>query len=209
MGWTGRHRGVIAGVVALAVLSGCSPASTPTPSPSVTPPSSTMQPSPSASPTEASPTPSPTATWGAEQAAAIDAVVRFAEADDQIGADPSAFTEKQMTELLKPSSGGEALESTVRWHLRLKEHRYRMAGEMEVVTTLSTKPVDDGRGIEVHVTQCQDQRQGKVVDASGAPVDGDDFQIPAYNLRQYSVRKPPGEDAFRVFGFATINGPCP
>ena len=107
------------------------------------------------------------------------------------------------------SSGGEALDSTVRWHLRLKEKGYRLVGEMVVLDTVATKPVDDGRGAEVHVTQCQDQRLGKIVDSDGNPVDGDDFQIPAYNLRQYSVRKPPGEDAFRVFGFATINGACP
>lgn len=209
MGWIGRHRGVIAGAAALVVLCGCS-ATTPTPSPSVTPPSQSRptSPTPTVEPT-LSPAPSPTATWGVEQAAAIAAVARFAEADDQIGADPSAFTEKRMTELLEQSSGGEALDSTLRWHLRLKDHGYRMAGEMVVVSVLATKPVDDGRGTEVHVTQCQDQRQGQVVDADGAPVDGDEFQIPAYNLRQYSVRKPPGEDGFRVFGFATINGPCP
>lgn len=114
-----------------------------------------------------------------------------------------------MTELLRESSGGEALDSTVRWHLRLKENGYRLVGEMVVLDTVATKPANDGRGIEVHVTQCQDQQLGKIVNSDGNPVDGDDFQIPAYNLRQYSVRKPPGEDAFRVFGFATINGACP
>ncbi|MBK8463765.1 MAG: hypothetical protein IPL36_12450 [Nigerium sp.] len=117
-----------------------------------------------------------------------------------------ALTERNIQ---RESSGGEALNSTVRWHLRLKENGYRLVGEMVVLDTLATKPVDDGRGIEVHVTQCQDQRLGKVVDSDGDPVEGDDFQIPAYNLRQYSVRKPPGEDAFRVFGFTTINGACP
>ena len=209
MGWNGRHLGAAVGAVVLAVLSGCTPAAAPTQSPSATAPSPSS-PAPTSTPTPTvTLTPSPTATWGAEQAAAIGAVGRFAAADDQIGADPSAFTEKQMTELLRESSGGEALNSTVRWHLRLKENGYRLVGEMVVLDTLATKPVDDGRGIEVHVTQCQDQRLGKVVDSDGDPVEGDDFQIPAYNLRQYSVRKPPGEDAFRVFGFTTINGACP
>ena len=211
MGWAVRHRGAIVSAVALALLCGCSLATVPTQSTSPSVPSSSApgQPTPSTSVAQPSPTPSATETWGVEQAAAIDTVGRFAAADDQIGADPAAFTEKQMTELLKQSSGGEALESTVRWHVRLKGNGYRMVGEMVVVTTLATEPVDDGRGIEVHVTQCQDQRQGQVVDADGTPVAADDFQIPAYNLRQYSVRKPPGEDGFRVFGFATINGPCP
>ena len=35
------------------------------------------------------------------------------------------------------------------------------------------------------------------------------FQYPTYNLRQYSVRMPPGEKAFRVFGMQTVNGTCP
>jgi len=199
----------VVGAVALTVLAGCTPAAPPTQSPPTTEPSSST-PATTNTPTPTdTPTPSPTATWGAEQTAAIEAVGKFAAADDQIGADPGAFTEKQMTELLRASSGGEALDSTVRWHLRLKENGYRLVGEMAVLDTLATKPVDDGRGIEVHVTQCQDQRLGKVVDSDGDPVEGDDFQIPAYNLRQYSVRKPPGEDAFRVFGFTTINGKCP
>jgi hypothetical protein len=188
-------------VVVLAVIAGCAPsvapAQTPTSTPSVT-----------ASPT-VTPTPTPTPTWNADQAAAIEAVRNLAAADGRIGADPAAFTEKQMTRLLEPFSGGEVLKSTVRWHLRLKEHGYHFVGDIAVLDVEATKPVDEGRGVEVHVTQCQDQRQGKVVDKDGNPVDDKDFQLPTFNLRQYAVRKPPGEDAFRVFGFETINGPCP
>lgn len=210
MGWNGRRVGAMVGAATLAVFAGCGPSVAPTQSPSTAPTPSNSTSAPASTTTPAiTPTPSPSETWDAEQTAAITVVGQFAEADDQIGADPSAFTKKQMTEVLSQSSGGEALDSTVRWHLRLKENGYRLVGEMVVLTTLATKPVDDGRGIEVHVTQCQDQRQGRIVDKDGNAVNGDDFQIPAYNLRQYSVRKPPGDDAFRVFGFATINGACP
>jgi len=133
----------------------------------------------------------------------------FSAADDKIGADPSAFTEKQMTNLLKEFSGGEALEATVRWHLMLKKNGYRFNGAMEILTTNATKPSDDGRGVEVAVTHCQDQRLGEVVDEGGRPVPGEAFQIPEYNLRQFAVRRPTGEAEFRVFGFETVNGRCP
>jgi hypothetical protein len=164
---------------------------------------------PTSTSTSPSATPTPTTTWSVEQAAAIEAVDRFFAADGKVGADPAAFTEKQMTRLLETVAGGAALESTIRWHVRLKQHGYHFTGQMAVLSTSATKPADDGRGIEVHVTRCQDQRQGKVVDKDGNPVSDDDFQIPVYNSRQYSVRKPPGENVFRVFGFETINGACP
>lgn len=202
----GRLWGAVA-VAAVLAVTGCTPSGEPTPTPAL----SSATPTPSATAATPTPTPRPThtETWSAEQAAAIEALAKFGAADDQIGADPSAFTEQQMRELLEPFGGGEALDATVRWHLLLKESGYHFAGEMVVLGTVATKPVDDGRGVEVHITRCQDQRQGQVVDADGNPVGGDDFQIPEYNLRQFSVRKPPGEDAFRVFGFETINGKCP
>lgn len=188
-----------AATVALAVCTGCAlslaPAQTPT-----TPASSTQS---------SSATPSPTPTWSADQAAAIEAVTRFGAVNFQIGTDPAAFTKKQMTKLLEPVSGDEALDASVGWYQRLKEHGYHVTGEIPVLSVTATKPADDGRGIEVHIAQCQDQRQAKVIDKNGQPVTDTDFTLPEYNLRQYSVRKPPGEDAFRVFGYETINGACP
>jgi hypothetical protein len=136
-------------------------------------------------------------------------VSRFAAADDEIGADPSAYSEKQMDILLREFSGGEALATTVRWHMLLRKNGYRLSGEMLVLSTDATRPTNGDRGTEVYVTQCQDQRQGKVLDKDGQPAVGDEFQIPEYNLRQFSVRKPTGDAKFRVFGFQTINGRCP
>lgn len=200
-----RLCGAVAIAAVLAVTAGCTPSSVPT---ETSVPVATPTPTPPQTATP-SPTVTPTATWSAEQAAAIEALTKFGAADDKIGADPSAFTEKQVRELLQPFGGGEALESTIRWHLSLKGNGYHFTGEMVVLSTAATKAVDDGRGLEVHITRCQDQRRGRVVDSDGNPVGGDDFQIPGYNLRQFSVRKPPGEDAFRVFGYETINGACP
>ena len=67
---------------------------------------------------------------------------------------------------------------------------------------------DNGRGDEVHVTMCFDQSALVVVDGSGAPVADQAYQYPAFNLRQFAVRKPSGEKAFRVFGMQTVKGEC-
>lgn len=203
----GHRPGVTASAVALVILAGCTSSVPPSESPTSIPTSSA---SPSDAQSQSAPiTPTPTPAWSVEQAAAIEAVRNLAAADGQIGNDPAAFTEKQMKTLLEPFSGGQVLTSSIKWNLRLKERGYRFTGEVLVLSVEATKPVDEGRGIEVHVTQCQDQRQGKVVDKAGSPVTDEDLQIPDYNLRQFAVRKPPGEDAFRVFGFQTINGACP
>lgn len=203
MVWRSRRGAAVGAVLVMAVIAGCAPAVAPAQTPTSTP---SVTASPTVAPT---PTPTPTPTWNADQAAAIEAVAGYSAAEDKIGADPAAFTEKQMTHLLETVAGGAALDATIKWHLKLKEHGYHFTGEMLVLSTSATKPADDGRGIEVHVTRCQDQRQGRVVDADSNPVGGAEFQIPEYNLRQYSVRKPQGEDAFRVFGYETINGACP
>lgn len=209
MGWNGRHRGAVVGAVALAVLAGCTPAPAPsqTPSTSVGPPSSPAQPSTPA-PT-ATPTPSPTATWSMEQAAAIKAVDDYSAAFDRIGADPASFTKDEMAAALEGFSGENALTSTVDFLISLKENEYRREGSVVVVWVLASDVVDDGRGDEVHVTTCRDQSAVRIVNQDGDLVTSEEFAIPEYNLRQLSVRKPPGEEAFRVFGFQTIPGACP
>lgn len=200
--------GAIVAAAVLAVASGCTPSAEPTATPTV--PSATPTSSSSATPSlTPTPTPTPTPTWNPLQAAAIKAVEDYSAAFDQIGADPSAFTEEGMTQLLEKSSGDNALESTVAFLMSLKENQYRRLGSATVLKTLASDPVDDGRGDEVHVTTCRDQTAISIVDNDGAVVTDDEFAIPAYNLRQLSVRKPPGEEAFRVFGFQTITGSCP
>ncbi|MCW5950694.1 MAG: hypothetical protein KIT69_00265 [Propionibacteriaceae bacterium] len=157
--------------------------------------------------------PTPSEAWNARQAAAIRAVDDFDAASAKIAADPASFSKSQMVALFENSVGGEVLTRNVESVLAMGKKGYREVGAREALFTLATEPVEDGRGTEVHVTRCWDQQELVVVDSDGTPVgdkDGDDgYLYPDYNLRQYTVLKPPKEDAFRVFGVQTINGSCP
>lgn len=202
---SGRRLGAIAGAVALALIAGCAPSAPPTPTPTPTP---TPASSPTNSPVPNVP-PTPTPAWDAEQTAAIEAVEGFIGSSMKILADPSAFTSAQMSDLLATSSGGEALAASVGSFETMREKGYRVLGAIQLLSTVPTDPVDDGRGAEVHVTVCQDQTSLRPVDTDGNAVTEDRYQYPDFLLRQFSVRKPPGEAAFLVFGFQTINGACP
>jgi hypothetical protein len=208
--WKGRRLSALVGAVALAVIAGCTPSgtTTQTATPPATSASTTSTPTVTPSATE-----TPIPTWGAEQAAAIQAVDDFDATSTAIAADPGSFTEGQMTELFEKSVGGDVLTRNVESFLTMGEKGYREVGSREAVFTLATEPVDDGRGAEVHVTRCWNQQDLTVVDSDGVPVgekDGDEgYLYPDYNLRQYTVLKPPDESAFRVFGVQTINGACP
>lgn len=208
MDWRGRRVGAVVSAAVLAVA-GCTPSATPTQtSPTPVGPSGSPMQSATSVPT-ATPTPSPTATWSVEQAAAIRAVDDYSAAFDRIGADPASFTKDEMTAVLEEFSGENALTSTVDFLMSLKENEYRREGAVVVRWVLASDVVDDGRGDEVHVTTCRDQSAVRIVDRDGEVVAGEEFVIPEYNLRQLSVRKPPGEKVFRVFGFQTIPGSCP
>ena len=208
MDWRGRRVGAVVSAAVLAVA-GCTPSATPTQtSPTPVGPSGSPMQSATSVPT-ATPTPSPTATWSVEQAAAIQAVDDYSAAFDRIGADPASFTKDEMTAVLEEFSGENALTSTVDFLMSLKENEYRREGAVVVRWVLASDVVDDGRGDEVHVTTCRDQSAVRIIDRDGEVVTGEEFVIPEYNLRQLSVRKPPGEKAFRVFGFQTIPGACP
>lgn len=208
MDWRGRRVGAVVSAAVLAVA-GCTPSATPTQtSPTPVGPSGSPMQSATSVPT-ATPTPSPTATWSVEQAAAIRAVDDYSAAFDRIGADPASFTKDEMTAVLEEFSGENALTSTVDFLMSLKENEYRREGAVVVRWVLASDVVDDGRGDEVHVTTCRDQSAVRIVDRDGEVVAGEEFVIPEYNLRQLSVRKPPGEKVFRVFGFQTIPGACP
>lgn len=181
------------------ILTGCTAPASPTPSPAT----------PTAPTASATTTPTPTTTWSPNQAAAIKAVDDSNDASESISSNPRSFTEVEMTKLLKPSVGGGALDAVIAGFMKLREARYRVEGRANIVWTVASGVTDDGRGLEVHITICRDQRTRIVVDQDGVPVPGEDFNYPEYNLRQYSVRKPPGEKSFRVFGVQTVNGSCP
>lgn len=208
MAWNSRRLGAVA-VLVLAVLAECTPSGPPT-SPSQTPSVSQTTPSSAtSSPSVSSSSPSPSPTWAPEQLAAIKAVEGYLAAFERIAADPSSFTKKQMTTALQEFAGGNALESTVGFLMSLKENGFRRLGSATVLQVHATRPVDDGKGDEVYVTTCRDQRSVRIVDEQGNTVTADEFAVPEYNLRQTTVLRPPSEPAFRVFGYETINGVCP
>jgi hypothetical protein len=135
----------------------------------------------------------------------------FTAATAKIAADPSAFSDRQMSEVLGPSSGGGALEATVGSFSTMREKGYRVLGALVMVSVIPTEAVDNHneRGVEVSVSVCQDQTSLQAVDSDGNPVTEERYQYPEFLLRQYSVRRPQDESTFRVYGFETINGKCP
>ena len=204
--WRGRHQGVLAGVIALAVIAGCTSTVAPTAVPTVT---STPSSSPTLTQTPPTATPTVTPTWDADQAAAVKSVEEFIGTSMKILADPSAFTSDQTSKLLSSSSGGDALAASVGSFDTMRKKGFRVLGSVNLLRTSPTDPVDEGRGREVHVTVCLDQSSLQAVDRAGDAVSDERYQYPDYLLRQFSVRRPVDGDAFLVFGFQTINGACP
>lgn len=209
MVWRSCCPGMIVGAFALTLVVGC----TPPVAPSQTPSASSSATSASTTASTPTATQAPAENWTVEQAAAIQAVDAFDAASAEIAAAPGSFTEAEMTALFEKSVGGDVLTRNVESFMAMREKGYREVGTREAVFTLATDPVDDGRGPEVHVTRCWNQSGLSVVDSDGEAVgekEGDEgYLYPEYNLRQYTVLKPPGEDSFRVFGVQTINGSCP
>lgn len=206
-----RIRLALAGAVVsgLCLGTGCTPSQTVTsPPPTATTPTSTATtPTPTASSTLTS-TPTPTESWDPQQAAAVAAVRGFAKVSAEIGADPSRFTEAQMTRRFKEYIGGEMIAPNVGSFMSLRKKGYRESGQMVERSLDVTDVVDNhsSRGLEVHVTVCQDQTELSIVDRAGQIVAAE--QPPAFNLRQYSVRKPQKESRWRVFGMTTVKGDC-
>ncbi|MBK8458813.1 MAG: hypothetical protein IPL43_00170 [Micropruina sp.] len=186
------------GILCALILTGCTSPAPTTPNPAT--------PSPT---TSATSTPTLTTTWSTGQVAAIKAVEDYNLASAKIGANPSAFSKAEMRNLLQRSIGGAMIEANVQGFQSMRSQGYHREGSAAIVWTVATDVADDGRGLEVHVTQCRDQTSIRIVDKAGSPAPEVEFQYPSHNLRQYSVRKPPGEESFRVFGMQTVNGACP
>lgn len=195
-------RYLIAGLAGL-VLIGCTTPSGPTPSPSA--PVATSTPT---SPTPSTPTPTPTPRWDAKQRAGVKAVTDYFAASTKIGANPARYTQTQMVVLLRDSIGGDMIKSNVDSYLYLKKRGYREVGKITMASVEVDKVGDYGRGDEMMVTVCQDQTALQVVDRQGKVVASEKKNTPAYLLREYTVRKPPNEGRFRVFGMRTGAGKC-
>lgn len=115
-----------------------------------------------------------------------------------------------MTKLFKQYAGGDMISDNVNYFMSMRKNGWRYEGRIAAVSINATKVADNHneRGLEVHVTVCQDQTAVKIVDADGAVVADQQSKIPAFNLRQYSVRKPAKSDTWLVFGQQTIQGEC-
>lgn len=204
-----RIRSTLAAVLLAGLgAAGCTTPQAPTTAPPGTPTSASTT-SPSASPTpSATSTPTPSQTLDANQAAAVAAVKGFWAADTKVGADPAAFTKAQMNAELGRYLGGDALTSQVGYFARLKSKGYRLLGDTTAVWIKTSDVTDNrsARGLEVHVTACQDQTTLSVVDKAGQKVA--DQQFPTFNLRQYSVRKPANATRWRIYGAMAASGEC-
>ena len=196
---------LIIALFACLLLSGCT--SPETTSPSAASPTASSS---AVTPSSQSPSASPTPTWSADQAAAIAAVDEYRAASQKIWADPAAFSEKAMRALLTPSAGPEVVNSNVASYLDLKKRGFRYEGDTSVLTTLASKSSDVGYGTEVVVTRCVDQRGIRVVDKDGAEVSAEKlgYELPDFNLRQYTVQKRTTDKGFRIYGIAPTKGEC-
>lgn len=194
---------VTAGAV-VALLSSCTPAGSPSPS----------GPPPSGSPTVASatptPSPTPTETWSPDQQAAVQAVDAYSAAGLRIGTNPAGFTEKQMTAAMGKVAGPAVVKANVGSFMDLRKRGFRYDGSVVPTMTIAHPEKAASDGVEIYVTRCNDQRGFRVVDKNGQVVDEATlgYPIPAFNLRQYTVRKPAGENRFRVFEIGPVAGRC-
>ena len=187
-------------------LAGCTSTSATTP-PSSSSLSPTTTSGTSTPPKSATPTPTPT--WNARQSDAIAAVQGYYLVSAELGADPSAFTKAQMVAKLKRYVGGDMIAANVGYFQKLQGRGLREMGASKTVSTTASDVINnhDSRGLEVHVTVCSDQTGISVVDKAGVKA-GDDYQPPAFNLRQFAVRKPEGAVDWLVFGMETVQGEC-
>lgn len=186
----------------LLLVAGCTPASAP-PTPTGSLPTVALSPSPTQAVSS-----SPTPTWDESQAAAIAAVDAYEAVTAEIAADPSAFSEAEMTAMFAKTIGENMVKGNVDYFLEMANRGYKEVGVRTAASTSATDVQDNGRGDEVHITRCWDQRDLRVVDKGGKPVTDDEFLNPPYNLRQYTALKR-SEESFRIYGAETINGACP
>ena len=154
-------------------------------------------------------TPTPTSTWNASQSDAVAAVEGYYVVSAELGADPSAFTKAQMAAKLKHYLGGDMIAANVGYFQKLQRRGLREMGASKTVSTTASEVINNhnSRGLEVHVTVCADQTGITVVDKAGEKA-SDEYQPPAFNLRQFSVRKPQGAVDWLVFGMETVHGEC-
>jgi hypothetical protein len=158
----------------------------------------------------ASTSPTPSATLSADQAAAAQAVEDYRAAIRPIASNPAAYTEAQMRTILEKVAGGEVVSANLGSYLSLKKRGFRYDGDATAITTKVGFVGKPNYGLEVAVTKCLDQRTIRVLDKAGDEVSEAElgYNIPDFNLRQYTTIKRTGSDKFLVYGIASVKGEC-
>ncbi len=187
-------------MIALALLTGCTPgpATTLTPSTAVSP--ATSSPSPTASATS---TPSATSSWNPTQAAAIKVVEDYFAAKEGLLADPSHFSTAEAHDALSPLLGSDMLEGNLNLFKQLKADGERYDGSARLAWTQASGIFGSGVGESVNVTVCRDPQGQVLVDKAGKVL----AKIPA-SIREFEVTNK--ASGFRVVGEKEGFGdPCP
>lgn len=205
-----RAASTMAAALLAVLVAGCAPTgaptTTPTPGTGSPSPSSTASPSPSSTQRpSATTTPTPSSTLGAGQEAAVKAVQGLTDTSMKLGSEPSQYTHSEMVKKLQRYGTGDVPESIANSYSRLRKNEWRYEGNVQVEAVKVAKPSLDGT--RVIVTACQNQSDLRIVNKSGETVTDEQKRIPAFLLRQYTVRKT-GDATWKVAGFATVKGEC-
>jgi len=151
-------------MIALALLTGCTPgaATTLTPSTAVSP--ATSSPSPTASATS---TPSATSSWNPTQAAAIKVVEDYFAAGERLFADPSRYSKAEAKSALEPLTGKDMLAGNLALFQKLKAEGKRYEGAARISWISASGIFGSGLGESVNITICRDPQGQALLDKNG------------------------------------------
>lgn len=141
------------------------------------------------------PTPSPT--LDADQAAALDVVERYSDTMAKVRANPSAYGQYKMIELLKPLAYDDVIQANLNGVRPWRNKGWHEVGSSITVSQVPSQ-VDRVDGVvKITVAVCRDQRDVVVVNKNGEAV-GDSDQQPDFVRRSYELRRSE-KAAFRVY----------
>ena len=112
--------------------------------------------------------------------------------------------------MMRKVAGPAVVRANVSSFMDLRKRGLRYDGIVVATMTVTHPEKATSDGVEIYVTRCNDQRGFRALDKNGQIVDEMTlgYPIPAFNLRQYTVRKPAGEGRFRVFEIGPVAGRC-
>lgn len=146
------------------------------------------------------PTPSPT--LDADQAAALDVVERYSDTMAKVRANPSAYGQYKMIELLKPFAYDDMIQANLNGMRTWRNNSWHSEGDIVTVSTSASEATEISNGsTRVVVTVCRDQRGLEVVDKNGKQVTAKAAQFPDFLQNTYDMRKPTS-GAFKLWELA-------